>query len=116
MAQLEESEAGNMPAARDWLDRAIGAPPDPCYVCTQCGGETPEWQALCPDCGGFDTLAWHSPPSGPRPALTQPASGAAPLMLPAPEMLSGSLGEAGAARPPARSLPRGLAPPPQWDK
>ncbi len=64
MARLEENESSNMPAeARDWLDRAIGAPRDPSYLCRQCGGgETPEWQALCRDCGGFDTLVWQSPP------------------------------------------------------
>jgi HemY protein len=98
MARLEESEAVNMPAAREWLDRAIGAPPDPSYVCARCGGDSPQWQALCPACGGFDTLAWRIPPSGSRPVIAQPADADAPLMLPAPEMLSGSLGEAGAAR------------------
>ncbi len=98
MARLEESEAGNMPAARDWLDRAIGAPPDPSYVCARCGGESPQWQALCPECGGFDALAWQSPPHGPRPVIAQPANAVAPPMLPAPELPSEKLGEAGAAR------------------
>jgi len=98
MARLEEEESGNMAAARDWLDRAIGAPPDPSYLCRQCGGgETPEWQALCRDCGGFDTLVWQSPPSGDRAVTLHLASAGAPLMLPAP---------------PAS----GLAPPPRWDK
>jgi HemY protein len=35
MARLEESEPGDPAAARDWRDRAIGAAPDPCYVCSQ---------------------------------------------------------------------------------
>jgi HemY protein len=85
MARLEESEAGNAPAARDWLDRAIGAPPDPAYVCTRCGGETLEWVALCPECGGFDRFVWRSPPAGARPLIAQSADAGASLMLPAPD-------------------------------
>jgi len=110
MARLEESESGNMPAARDWLDRAIGAPPDPCYVCRRCGGgETPEWQALCRECGEFDTLVWRSPPSGHRTVIAHLASTSAPLMLPAPDA---------SGVPSSQQLPSaiGLAPPPQWDK
>jgi HemY protein len=86
MARLEEEESGDMAAARDWLDRAIGAPPGPSYLCRQCGGgDTPEWQALCRDCGGFDTLVWRHPPSGDRAVTLDPASAGAPLMLPAPQ-------------------------------
>jgi HemY protein len=106
MARLEESEGGNMAAARDWLDRAIGAAPDPCYVCSRCGArETPEWRALCRECGEFDTLVWRSPPSGDRAVINHIASAGAPLMLPAPEP------------PDATGVPpSGLARPPQWDK
>ncbi len=112
MARLEESEAGNMAAARDWLDRAIGAPPDPCYVCSRCSGETPEWQALCRECGEFDTLVWRSPPSGDRAVFAPMANAGAPLMLPAPEA------PGTAAIPPSlqRSRASGLAAPPRWDK
>ncbi|MGD9617339.1 MAG: heme biosynthesis HemY N-terminal domain-containing protein [Alphaproteobacteria bacterium] len=82
MARLEESEDGEPRAARQWLDRAIGAPPDPCYLCTRCGAATPEWQSVCPACGGFDTLAWQAPED--RGAIgARSAFGAAPLMLPA---------------------------------
>jgi HemY protein len=105
MARLEEEESGNMAAARDWLDRAIGAPPDPAYLCRQCGGgETAEWQALCRDCGSFDTLAWQNPPSGDRAVIAPLASAGAPLMLPTPQ--------APGPRPPAS----GLAAPPRWVK
>ena len=82
MARLEESEAGEPQAAREWLDRAIGAPPDPCYVCTRCGAMAPEWQSLCPACGGFDTFAWQPPEA----LGVDPAAGPAPLMLPAVDL------------------------------
>jgi HemY protein len=112
MGRLEESEAADTPAARDWLDRAVGAPPDPCYVCTNCGGESLEWQALCRNCGGFDTLLWQSPPAGERAVITHSTSAGAPLMLPAPE----EPGAAGLVRSLPHSPASGLAPPPQWDK
>ncbi len=63
MARLEEAEHGDLAAMREWLDRAAGAVPDPRYVCASCGGESLDWQALCPRCSGFDTLAWRTPVS-----------------------------------------------------
>lgn len=101
MARLEESEAGNAQAAREWLDRAIGAPPEPCYVCGRCGAASTEWQPLCPACGGFDTLAWGTPPDGQVALGAPPASGAAPLMLPAADVPGVS---AAASRPPSTRL------------
>ena len=106
MARLEESEAANpqegRAAAREWLDRALGAAPDPCYVCTRCGRDHPLWQALCAECGAFDTLRWQTPPHRVMPALAaRAANAAAPPMLPAAEF---------PALPPS-----GLAPTPQWD-
>jgi hypothetical protein len=86
--------------------------PDPCYVCTRCGGESPQWQALCPECGGFDTLLWRSPPSGDRIVIAQSASAGAPLMLPSPDVP----GTGGVARSLFRPPASGLAPPSRWDK
>jgi HemY protein len=106
MARLEESEAGNAPAARDWLDRAIGAPPDPAYVCTTCGGETLEWVALCPECGGFDRFVWRSPPAGARPLIAQSADAGASLMLPAPDAPGDVPGDVPGEGSRARWLPR----------
>jgi HemY protein len=60
MARLEDAEGTGR--AREWLDRAVSAAPDPCYVCVACGAETGEWQSLCPRCRRFDTLAWRLPP------------------------------------------------------
>ena len=61
MARLEEAEHGPGSHSREWLDRAVGAMPDPCYVCANCGGESLEWGSLCLHCGNFDTLAWRTP-------------------------------------------------------
>jgi HemY protein len=75
-AQLEEAERGDLAAMRVWLDRAVGAPPDPRYICAACGGESLEWRSLCPRCGAFDTLSWRIPawavPTAALPILTGP--------------------------------------------
>jgi HemY protein len=86
MARLEESEHNDAAGARQWLDRAVSAPPDPRYVCTRCGTEGPVWHALCPNCGGFDTLAWQPAAAPPRRVIVT----AAPpqTLLPAPSGLA----------------------------
>ncbi len=61
MAELEEHEHGDGPAARAWLARAAAAAPDPTYVCRRCAAESPAWRPLCPRCRAFDTLEWRSP-------------------------------------------------------
>jgi HemY protein len=61
MARLEEAAHGADGKARAWLDDAVSAMPDPCYVCAACGGESAEWQSLCLHCGGFDRLSWRTP-------------------------------------------------------
>lgn len=82
MARVEEAEQGDLARSREWLDRAVHALPDPCYVCASCGGENPEWRSLCPRCGAFDELAWRTPPwAGSRGTLPI-ASKAAPSTEP----------------------------------
>lgn len=103
MARLEEDEKGDAAAARLWLDRALGAPPDPRYICARCGGGSPDWQPLCRHCGGFDTLEWGRPPPSNAAAIAPPAEIGAPLMLPA------------AAIPATEAAASGLAAPPQSD-
>ncbi len=61
MARVEEAEHGDLLHAREWLDRAVRALPDPRYVCSACGAESIARQSLCPRCGAFDTLAWRTP-------------------------------------------------------
>lgn len=64
LAAVEESEPeqGDPVRAREWLIRASMADPDPTWVCSDCGTVVPDWMALCPSCGGFDTLDWKAPP------------------------------------------------------
>lgn len=61
MARVEEAEHGSAGGMREWLDRVVGAMPDPVYVCASCSGESLEWRSLCPHCGKFDTLTWRTP-------------------------------------------------------
>jgi HemY protein len=82
MARLEEGETGDLGASRAWLDRTVGAPPDPTYRCRNCGGESGQWQALCPHCGAFDTLFWGTPPATFRPLLPASPESAISLVLP----------------------------------
>jgi HemY protein len=89
MARLAEHGAGDNLAARGWLDRALGAPPDPAYVCRRCASVAAHWQALCPHCGAFDTLAWQVPAGAGRAAAGTLPAAAAPPMLPAPEAAAG---------------------------
>jgi HemY protein len=63
MARLEEAEHGELRRIREWLDRAVGAMPDPRYVCANCGRESSEWCSLCPHCSAFDALSWRTPSS-----------------------------------------------------
>lgn len=112
MARLEEGETGDVMAARAWLDRAIGTPPDPGYVCRQCGCESGEWQALCPQCGGFDTLVWGTP-SAPGRSLAVPSDGATSLVLPPAQGLPDTTAPPRTMSRPASS---DLAKTVQWDK
>jgi len=80
MARLEDSEHPGEGRAREWLDRALAAVPDPAYLCAQCGGANTEWRALCAHCQGFDTLSWQAS-GGARPV---PAPVLADLVAPAP--------------------------------
>jgi len=93
-ARLEEAEHGDLGAMRGWLDRAVGAPPDPRYICASCGAESLEWRSLCPRCDAFDTLSWRTPawavptaalpvPTGPGAAFDlAPPLGVAPVAGP----------------------------------
>lgn len=61
MADIEESERGDMGESRRWLMRANVAEPDPAWVCDACGAAAEDWRAVCPKCGMFDALHWRTP-------------------------------------------------------
>jgi HemY protein len=86
MARLEESEHGELGPVREWLDRAVGAMPDPRYVCASCGRDSLDWRSLCPHCGTFDSLSWRTPawavPEGNLPATTGPQAAREPVSAP----------------------------------
>jgi HemY protein len=114
MARLEEGEPGDPKAARQWLERAAAAPPDPCYVCGRCDAASATWQPVCRECGAFDSLTWRIPER--RPAET--ALGAdtipAPLMLAPPATADPDRARRNAPSPPERPATpevRGLAGP-----
>jgi HemY protein len=89
MARLEDSEHPGEGGSREWLDRALAAPPNPTYLCARCGGVNAEWRALCAHCHGFDTLSWQAAggqQSVRAPVLTDLAA-PAPL-LPMPDGLA----------------------------
>jgi HemY protein len=72
MAELEEAEHADLPAARLWLSRATATTTqDPAYVCAACGGETATWTALCPHCRSFDSIEWRQPGRVPVPRLKE---------------------------------------------
>lgn len=61
-AQLEEEEKQDSSAAKHWLQMATMAPPDPMWVCIQCGHGEKNYHTHCPACGGFDSTIWRSAP------------------------------------------------------
>jgi HemY protein len=62
MAELEEAERADVDLAHSWLTRAATAPPDPLWVCADCGASAEGWSARCGNCASFDALAWTAPP------------------------------------------------------
>ncbi|GAB6052255.1 heme biosynthesis protein HemY [Magnetospira thiophila] len=62
MAELEESQYGDMAKVRAWLSLAATSERDPAWVCDTCGNVQSSWSALCGKCGGFDSLRWQAPP------------------------------------------------------
>jgi HemY protein len=61
LAKLEREETGSEAKAREWLEMAADAAPDPRWICTACGHGAPEWQALCRHCGHFNSMSWMTP-------------------------------------------------------
>ncbi|HXL99868.1 MAG TPA: heme biosynthesis HemY N-terminal domain-containing protein [Rhizomicrobium sp.] len=61
MAEIEQGEHQDATAAHAWLSRAVRAPRDADWRCANCGWSSPQWHAVCAECGAFDSLSWSAP-------------------------------------------------------
>ncbi len=71
MAAIERGEGSEDTVVRGWLARALTAPRGPQWVCGKCQHVHATWQAICENCGAFDTLAWREAPDSSGPSATQ---------------------------------------------
>ncbi len=73
MAAIERGEGADDTVVRGWLARAVSAARGPQWVCSKCQHVHTSWQAICDNCGAFDTLEWRDPPEGTGPGEAQAA-------------------------------------------
>jgi len=64
LAAIERGEGADDSVVRGWLTKALSAPRGPQWICDNCHNIAGEWEPVCANCGGFDTLAWKTPPAG----------------------------------------------------
>ncbi len=69
MAEIEESEHGDIGRARDWLSRAVRAPRDPAWVAD--GYVFDHWEPVSPVSGRIDAFEWRVP-AGRLPSVEAP--------------------------------------------
>lgn len=65
MAAVEKAEGAAETVVRGYLARAVTAPRGAHWRCERCAAAPGGWSAVCPACGGFDTLAWRSDAGAP---------------------------------------------------
>ena len=71
MAAIERGEGGDDAVVRGWLAKALTARRGPQWVCAKCQHVHASWQAICDNCGAFDTLEWRDAPDSTGPSATQ---------------------------------------------
>ena len=71
MAAIERGEGAEDTVVRGWLTRALTAKRGPQWVCSKCQHVHATWQAICDQCGAFDTLEWRDAPDSSGPTATQ---------------------------------------------
>lgn len=71
MAAIERGEGADEAVVRGWLALALTAPRGPQWVCQKCQHVHASWQAVCDNCGAFDTLEWRDVPDSSGPSATQ---------------------------------------------
>jgi HemY protein len=59
MAEIEQGR-GDFQAQRYWLQRSVGAPREPQWICDNCRATQPAWSPLCTACNAFDSLSWRT--------------------------------------------------------
>lgn len=64
MAAIERGEGSNDAVVRGWLAKALTAPRGPQWICDNCQHIHTNWEPVCVNCSGFDTLSWREPPKG----------------------------------------------------
>ena len=62
MAEIEDQESGDEGRSREWLARAVSAPPDPVWTADGFTSET--WQPFSPASGELDAFRWKVPLEG----------------------------------------------------
>jgi HemY protein len=72
MAEIEEGENADHGKAREWLARAVKAPPDPTW--TADGMTSPEWEPVSPVTGRLDAFEWKVPVSSVVPSRAAEAT------------------------------------------
>jgi HemY protein len=61
MAAVERGEGSDDAVVRGWMARAVTAPRGPQWCCDKCQAIHAEWNPICSNCSGFDTLSWREP-------------------------------------------------------
>ena len=67
MAAIERGSGADDMVVKGWLARALTAPRGPAWTCDACERVHAQWQPVCDNCGGFDTLSWRRPDAGEAP-------------------------------------------------
>ncbi|MBD3665191.1 heme biosynthesis protein HemY [Sulfitobacter aestuariivivens] len=62
MAAIERGEGASDTVVKGWLARALTVSRGPQWICDNCQHIHAEWQPICTNCKGLDTLAWKTPP------------------------------------------------------
>ncbi|MBL4813506.1 MAG: tetratricopeptide repeat protein, partial [Rhodobacteraceae bacterium] len=63
MAAIERGKGADDSVVRGWLTKALTAPRGPQWICNNCQHIHVNWEPVCTQCQGFDTLAWRAPKS-----------------------------------------------------
>ena len=66
LAAIERGEGANDDVVRGYLAQAVTASRGPQWVCENCQKVHSNWQAVCDNCGSFDTVGWDRPPDDGR--------------------------------------------------